>query len=536
MKVPNAVIPFIVTFLTSNINRVSALFEDTTPPIEIVGNKFFYSNNGSQFLMRGIAYQEDTSQIANTNLTYKDPLADPASCRRDVAHFRALNTNTLRVYAIDPELDHDECMQMFSDAGIYIVADLSQPLNSINRDDPSWDIAHYERYTRVIDVMADYSNVLGFFAGNEVTNNRSNTDASPFVKAAVRDMKKYIDNSSGMRKIPVGYSSNDDEDTRIAIADYFACGSVEERADFFGINMYEWCGNSTYEESGYKDRTEEFSNLPIPIFFSEYGCNAERPRLFTEVQALYGANMTNIWSGGIVYMYFEEENDYGLVSLSGSTVSTLADYRYYSSEINNISPSYARAADEDTATSTLTCPDASRSTWQASPELPPTPDRLYCECMAQALACVVHDDVEEEDYGELYGDVCGRIDCSDISADGIAGEYGHYSFCSAKDKLSYVLNLYYLSQNENRNACDFDGKASINANAVVASSCGTGSLASRIASATRSGSAATGGSASTATGSRDSFGSHNAQKMSNFQLVCLVSVVTALVGGFTIAL
>ncbi|KAI3406692.1 PHR1 [Candida oxycetoniae] len=511
------------------VSSVTAKFEDTTPPIEIVGNKFFYSNNGSQFLMRGIAYQEDSSQLSNSQDIYKDPLADVESCKRDVVHLKALNTNTIRVYAVDPTLDHDECMQLLSEAGIYVVADLSQPQNSINRNEPAWDIAHHDRYISVIDKFSQYSNVLGFFAGNEVTNNRSNTDASPFVKAAVRDMKKYIADSDGMRKIPVGYSSNDDEDTRVAIADYFACGSVEERADFFGINMYEWCGNSTYELSGYKDRTEEYSNLPIPIFFSEYGCNVERPRLFTEVQALYSPIMSDIWSGGIVYMYFEEENDYGLVSVNGNSLSILDDYKYYSSEINNISPSYARASDQDTATSTITCPNSDKSTWQASPNLPPTPDSEYCDCVARSFGCVVQDNVDEEDYGTLYGDVCGRIDCSDIGADGVKGTYGDYSFCSAKDKLSYVLNLYYIDQGQNSFACDFGGKASVNRNAEASSTCGLGSTR-------RASSASAGDSTSTSTssGSRSNSARVNAETMSNMKLMSLVVFVTALVGGATI--
>ena len=52
--------------------------------------------------------------------------------------------------------------------------------------------------------------------------------------------------------------------------------------------------------------------------------------------------MTPVWSGGIVYMYFEEENNYGLVSIKDNTVSTLKDYSYYSSEIKDIHPSSAR--------------------------------------------------------------------------------------------------------------------------------------------------------------------------------------------------
>lgn len=104
-------------------------------------------------------------------------------------------------------------MNALADAGIYVVADLSEPGLSINRDDPEWNTALFERYTKVVDVMAKYTNTLGFFAGNEVSNAKNNTNASAFVKAAVRDMKTYI-KSKNYRTIGVGYATNDDADIR----------------------------------------------------------------------------------------------------------------------------------------------------------------------------------------------------------------------------------------------------------------------------------------------------------------------------------
>lgn len=56
----------------------------------------------------------------------------------------------------------------------------------------------------VIDSLAGYSNVMGFFAGNEVSNMVNNTAASAFVKAAVRDTKGYI-KKKDYRTIPVGW-------------------------------------------------------------------------------------------------------------------------------------------------------------------------------------------------------------------------------------------------------------------------------------------------------------------------------------------
>ena len=200
-------------------------------------------------------------------------------------------------------------MQLLSDAGIYVISDLGEPLNSINRDTPEWNTDLYARYTAVVDSLANYTNVLGFFAGNEVSNAPNNTEASAFVKAAVRDTKAYI-KQKNYRPMGVGYATNDDE-TRTNLADYFNCGIASDSIDFWGYNIYSWCGKSSYSDSKYEDRTQEFSSYNVPAFFAEYGCNQVQPRLFDEVGALYGSEMTKVWSGGIVYMYFQEANDFG---------------------------------------------------------------------------------------------------------------------------------------------------------------------------------------------------------------------------------
>jgi hypothetical protein len=441
------------------VSSVSAQID----PIVIKGSKFFYKTNGTQFFMKGVAYQQEvgTNTTQTEAIDYVDPLADEAVCNRDIPFLQELQTNTIRVYAIDPTKDHKACMDALAQAGIYVIADLSEPGTSIIRDDPSWSVTTYARYTAVIDELAQFDNTLGFFAGNEVSNQVNNTHASAFVKAAVRDSKRYI-KERNYRPMGVGYATNDDKEIRENLADYFDCGSKEDSIDFWGYNIYSWCGESSFQESGYDVRTEEFKNFDVPVFFAEYGCNTPRPRPFTDVGALYGDEMTDVWSGGIVYMYYEEANEFGLVTVDNNRVSRLPDFTALSSQIAKIDPTGVRMNDynpQNTAKSA--CPSVGRE-WEAqATPLPPSPNSQLCDCMYETLSCVVADNIDEEDYGDLFSVVCGLNDdaCAGIAKNATTGDYGAYGMCGAKEQLGFALNQYANAQRDG-NGCNFSGSAS----------------------------------------------------------------------------
>lgn len=433
--------------------------------IEIVGNKFFDSNTGEQFFMKGIAYQQSRSlkelEAADGiyETKYIDPLANKETCDRDIPLLKELGVNTIRVYSVDPSKPHDDCMEALSEAGIYVLLDLAEPDVSIPRDKPVWDINIWTRYKNVVDAMHKYPNILGFFAGNEVTNDKTNTQASPFVKAAIRDVKGYI-KSQKYRKIPVGYSSNDDADTREDLAQYFACD--DDHADFYGVNMYEWCGYSSYGTSGYKERTQEFKDYPLPVFFSEFGCNLVRPRPFTEVGALFGSKMSNVWSGGLAYMYFEEENEYGVVKINDNgEVEKLADFEHLRKQYQKAKPRALQKKEYETADhgKSAKCPSAiSTKNWKASDKTPPKPDIEKCECLGKYLPCLVLPYEDPTKYNELFDIVCSKVNCSDITTDGKTGTYGKFADCSTEQKLALQISKLYAINNAAHSANDNGGR------------------------------------------------------------------------------
>lgn len=79
------------------------------------------------------------------------------------------------------------------------------------------------------------------------------------------------------------------------LANYLTCGDETVSLDLFGlsewrskiqpadrvsclindellsVDNYEWCGNSTFATSGWESIVDDFSNLPVAAYMSEYG-------------------------------------------------------------------------------------------------------------------------------------------------------------------------------------------------------------------------------------------------------------------------
>lgn len=186
----------------------------------------------------------------------------------------------------------------------------------------------------------------------------------------------------------------------------------------------------------------------------------------------------------------------GLVQVSGSSVSKLADFTYLSSQMATISPTGVQMASYTPSNSPQACPAVQTGVWEAkSSPLPPVANSQLCSCMVNSLQCVVKSSQAESTYGTLFNQVCGYgSSCAGIAAIAANGTYGSYSSCNSTQQLSFAFNQYYLSQNKASDACNFGGAATTKAattpsgcSALIsqAGSAGTGTVTSG-ASATAS--------------------------------------------------
>jgi 1,3-beta-glucanosyltransferase GAS3 len=305
-------------------------------PVEVQGQYFINPISGDRLQIVGVAYQPGGSAGYNPALG-KDPLSNKDNCLRDAALMQVLGINAIRVYNLDPDLNHDECASIFNSAGMYMLLDVNSPLagESLNSAAPweSYYAAYVNRTFAVVEAFKNYPNTLAFFSGNEVISDvATGGTVPPYVRAVTRDLKNYIAKHVS-RPIPVGYSAADVRTVLFDSWNYFQCaenGAANDssRADLFALNSYSWCGDSSFTTSGYDTLVAGFTGSSVPIFYSEYGCNKPSPRVFTEVGTIYGSNMTDVFSGGVVYEYAQEVSNFGLVSINDDGSADILDDFY----------------------------------------------------------------------------------------------------------------------------------------------------------------------------------------------------------------
>lgn len=209
-----------------------------------------------------------------------------------------------------------------------------------------------------------------------------NTDAPAFVKAAARDVRAYLRGIGSTRL--VSYAATDgDAAFRNSMAHYMTCGPEETTVDLYGTSppthlaARQWCGQRTHVSSVLTHRFEQLrvvrqpkprlvqlarhyagvcrypsSHIHVRVWVRPrriprrlarranqedqmprtsratwkhadiISCITSPPRVWNEVDALYAAPVSDVFSGGVAFSYFPTNDGYGMVTFSGNNGST----------------------------------------------------------------------------------------------------------------------------------------------------------------------------------------------------------------------
>lgn len=140
------------------------------PPV-VKGKRFFDSVTGDYIPVQGIAYypRPNAGELAESDSV--DYYAEEYRYiwEADLQNFQALGINTIRIYAVDPTVDHSPFMCALQQAGIYVIVGLLADCEDcgIGPTTDDLDVCYpaslKTRGQYIIQVFSKYPNVLGLF-------------------------------------------------------------------------------------------------------------------------------------------------------------------------------------------------------------------------------------------------------------------------------------------------------------------------------------------------------------------------------------
>ncbi|RYP85153.1 hypothetical protein DL770_005067 [Monosporascus sp. CRB-9-2] len=362
---------------------------ESITPISIRGRYLWKGED--RFIINGVVYQPHKYPYRGSRLS-QDPLADDRlrELKRSIPLLKELGINTLFVPYVNADKNHDAAMEMLAEAGIYVLSCIlkhSEMEQMRNVRMESSEVAQgMPQLFRRVECLAAYRNTLGLFVAEEFINSAPDTAAAPVVRALTRIVKRYMALAAriaGRRVLPVGYKAADIKEFTRLQYEYFAAGDKAEAIDFYAFNCYDWTGKSSMSMSGYNFLLRTFMDAHIPVFFSEYGTNAGAgPRLFQETRSILSRDMTDTFSGGIVYEFFEDSNRYGLVreNEEDGSLARLRGFKNFWASVQacahvqhvTVPPTTAEGK-KNVAMPRKPAMPALSDSWRAKPEIPECP-------------------------------------------------------------------------------------------------------------------------------------------------------------------
>lgn len=297
---------------------------------------------------------------------------------------KTASINTIYVYWVDSEQDHDGCMKAFADQGIYVWLQLgSFPRVTSLQTTPPWTLPLYAAYTSILDAFALHPNTLALGLGQEtITANSTSTLAAPALKAAARDLHAFLA-ARGYRPIPLSYSAADVASFRDLTAQYLTCESGNDgddegggeagTIDLLGLNVFLSCAADDW-----RALHAQFAalGLPVPVAISEAGCRSSGggssaddtgARDFVDASLVLGAEMRDVFCGVSVFEWAMRSgaSKFGVVEYDGGgagkgEAKTLAQFGVLSGVYGAAAKVTATATGESSAAATtkrvVACP------------------------------------------------------------------------------------------------------------------------------------------------------------------------------------
>jgi hypothetical protein len=325
-----SLVVILLTLLTAPLQAQTTC--DLIGPAVIKGKKFFDFRSGKYIPLKGVNYYPRPNAGELSTGKNRDFFSEESRAiwERDIQEFQKLGINVVRIYAVDPGLDHSGFMCALQQAGIYAIIGLAASCQDCAITGQASPVCYpgalKERGQFVINIFAKYENVLAFDAGNEVqlyAPGQPPEYNAPCQKQFIRDMRAYIDSCENLRKIPVGVVVADFDRDENAL--YYNCRSDSddalENAEWYGLNIYLHCDGSAQsiqDLAGFQGLLESHQsyNMNIPVFLSEFGCTNpsfptidgfEGQRDFLQVEALFSADYEEYFAGGIVFEFSAEK-------------------------------------------------------------------------------------------------------------------------------------------------------------------------------------------------------------------------------------
>jgi hypothetical protein len=191
-----------------------------------------------------------------------------------------------------------------------------------------------------------------------------------------------------------------------------------------------------------------FKPTSIPVYFSEYGCNIPigTPRVFDEVGALYGPNMTGL-NGGLVYEYSQEADNYGLVVIGSNNVTLRQDYDNLQGQYNklnlNLLEQVPNVSNSPPSCTTTLVNGASglNNSWVIPPQPPGTADLInngVPNAINGKIVPVTNFNVQENVY-DVNGNLITGLVLNQVSGSNVPGGQNTTSGKTGKKNVGVAL-------------------------------------------------------------------------------------------------